>query len=59
MPTAYPATDQGPQFTSAIWKSFYFAIIATVSLSGFHLQFTGQVEKAYQKMETTPMLSLH
>ncbi len=47
-------SDRGPQFTSAIWKSFCRAIGATVSLtSGFHPQANGQAERANQKLETT------
>ncbi|CDQ59287.1 unnamed protein product [Oncorhynchus mykiss] len=35
-------SDRGPQFTSAVWKSFCLAIGATVSLtSGFHPQSNG------------------
>ncbi len=47
-------SDRGPQFTSAVWKSFCRAIGATVSLtSGFHPQANGQAERANQKLETT------
>ena len=47
-------SDRGPQFTSAVWRSFCLAIGATVSLtSGFHPQSNGQAERANQKMEST------
>uniref|UniRef100_A0A8K9UIS2 Gypsy retrotransposon integrase-like protein 1 n=1 Tax=Oncorhynchus mykiss TaxID=8022 RepID=A0A8K9UIS2_ONCMY len=47
-------SDRGPQFTSAVCKSFCLAIGATVSLtSGFHPQSNGQAERANQKMEST------
>ena len=47
-------SDRGPQFTSAVWKSFCRAIGATASLiSGFHPQADGQAERANQKLETT------
>lgn len=47
-------SDRGPQFTSRVWKVFYTAMGASVSLSsGFHPQTNGQTERANQDLEAT------
>lgn len=46
-------SDQGPQFSSQVWKAFCRALGTTVSLSsGYHPQTNGQTARANQDLET-------
>uniref|UniRef100_A0A8C7X743 Gypsy retrotransposon integrase-like protein 1 n=1 Tax=Oryzias sinensis TaxID=183150 RepID=A0A8C7X743_9TELE len=47
-------SDRGPQFVSQVWKVFWSALGATVSLSsGYHPQSNGQAERANQELEAS------